>query len=224
MVAFRFGTAVHGNRSKDMNAKPHDAAITSRGNAESQEPILVTGSPPRRFLSIWGGTILMILVFAAGVMGLAGLSVHVAPRTHEVEPANQPGAGIIVRTDLLCLWLPQELTELSKRQSQSLVVRTHEDLQRFLELQDRRQLWYALTFRGHQLNGKVVDLTFIRRPYDDPRHFPEFLNILATAAGNPPRDPDADYSQASISIIAQEGTKREPHAVMAELVNGAFAN
>ncbi len=166
----------------------------------------------------------MILVFAAGLMGLVGLSFHVARRAHEVEPVDQPGAGILVHSELLRLWLPQELTELSKRQSQSLVVRTHEELQRFLELQDRRRLWYALTFRAHQLNGKVVNLTFIRWPYDDPHHFPEFLNILATAAGNPPRDPDADYSNASISIIAQEATKREPHAVMAELVNGAFAN
>jgi hypothetical protein len=166
----------------------------------------------------------MILVFAAGVMVLAGVSAHVARRTQEVEPANQPGAGIIVRTDVLRLWLPQEVTELSKRQSQSLVVRTHEELQRFLELQDRRRLWYALTIRGHQLNGKVVDLKFIRWPYGDPRHFPEFLDILATAAGHPPRDPNTDYSKASVSIIAQEVTKREPHAVMAELVNGAFAN
>ncbi len=207
-----------------MNAKPHDAAIASRGNAESEEPILATGPPPRRFLSIWGGTILMILVFAAGVMGLAGLSAQVARRTQEVDPANQPGAGIIVHSELLRVWLPQELTDLSKRQSQSLVVRTHEELQRLLERQDRIHLWYALTFRAHQLNGKVVDLTFIRWPYGDPRHFQEFLDILATAAGNPPRESDADYSNASISVIAQEASKREPHAVMAELLNGPFAN
>jgi hypothetical protein len=97
-------------------------------------------------------------------------------------------------------------------------------LQRLLELQDRRRLWYALTFRAHQFNGKVVDLTFIRRPYDNPRHFPEFLEILATAAGNPPRGPDADYSKASVSIIAQESSKREPRDVMAELLKGPFPN
>jgi hypothetical protein len=207
-----------------MNAKPHDAAIASRGFARSEEPILGTGSPPRRFPSIRGGTIFMIFVFAAGVMGLAGLSFHVARRAHELEPADQPGAGIIVHSELLRLWLPQELTDLSKRQSQSLVVRTHEELQRLLERQDRRRLWYAVTFRAHQLDGKVVDLTFIRRPYDEARHFPEFLNVLATAAGNPPRDPDADYSKASVSIIAREPSKREPRDVMAELLNGPFAN
>jgi hypothetical protein len=207
-----------------MNSKPDDAAIASRGFAESRDSILATGSLPRRLLSIRGGTTFMIPVFAAGLMGLVGLSFHVVRRAHEVEPVDQPGAGIIVHSELLRLWLPQELTELSKRQSQSLVVRTHEELQRLLELQDRRRLWYALTFRAHQLNDKVVDLTFIRWPYDDPRHFQEFLYILATAVGNPPRGPDADYSKASVSIIAQEASKREPRDVMAELLNGSFAN
>ena len=207
-----------------MNSKPDDAATASRGFAESPEPILETGPPPRQFLSIWGGTIFMILVFAAGVMGLVGFSFHVARRAHEVQPVDQAGAGIIVRSELLRLWLPQELTDLSKRQSQPMVVRTHEELQRLLERQDRRRLWYALTFRAHQVNGKVVDLTFIRRPYDDPGHFPEFLDILATAAGNPPRGPDEDYSKASVSIIAQEPSKREPRDVMAELLTGPFPN
>jgi hypothetical protein len=157
-------------------------------------------------------------------MGSTRLSFHVARQAHEPEPADQPGAGIIVHSELLRLWLPQELTDLSKRQPQSLVVRTHEEMQRLLETPDRRRLWYALTFRVRQLNGKVVDLTFIRRPHDDPRHFPEFLDILATAAGNPPRGPDADYSKASVSIIAQESSEREPRDVMAELLNGPFAN
>ena len=160
----------------------------------------------------------MILVLPAGVMGLAGLSFHVARHAHELAPADQPGAGIIVRTEVLRLWLPLELTDLSKRQSQPLVVRTHEELQRLLERQDRRRLWYALTFRARLFNGAVVDLTFIRRPYDDARHFPEFLDILATATGYPPRGPDSDYSKASVSIIAQEPSTCEPREVMAELL------
>jgi DNA-directed RNA polymerase specialized sigma24 family protein len=90
------------------------------------------------------------------------------------------------------------------------------------DLADRRgagQGWAEIAAAlGGTATGRRMQL---KRALD--RHFPEFLNILATAAGNPPRDPDADYSQASISIIAKEATKREPHAVMAELVNGAFA-
>ena len=139
-------------------------------------------------------------------------------RLKQLEPADRPGSGIIVRSELLRLWLPQTLTELAKRQSQFRVVRTHEELQRFLELQDRKDLWYALTMRGHQVNGDFVDITFIRWPYDDPLHFPELLEILATAAGNPPRDPDADFSTASVHIIANDSLNREPREVIAELL------
>jgi hypothetical protein len=213
------GTAVHGNKGKDMDAKPRDAAIAPHGFVGSEEPIVTTGPPPRRFPSIWGGSIVMMIVFVAGVVGLARLSFHVARQAQKLEPADRPGAGIIVRSELLHLWLPQALTELAKRQSQSRVVRTHEELRRFLELQDRKDMWYALTIRGHQVNDNFVDLTFIRRPYDDPLQFPEFLNILATAAGHPPRDPDADYSNASVHILAQELLKSEPREVMAELLS-----
>jgi hypothetical protein len=207
-----------GNQSKETDAEPRDAAIAPRDFAGSEGPIFTASPPPRRFPAIWGGTIFTMIVFAAGVMGLARLSVHVARQAQKLEPADRPGSGIIIRSELLRFWLPQTLTELAKRQSQFRVVRTHEELQRFLELHDRKDLWCALTVRGHQVNGNFVDLTFIRRPYDDPLHFPEFLNILATAAGNPPRDPAADFSTASVHIIANDSLNREPREVIAELL------
>ncbi len=52
-----------------------------------------------------------MIVFAAGVMGLARLSFHVARQAHELEPASRSGAGIIVRTEPIRLWLPQTLIE-----------------------------------------------------------------------------------------------------------------
>jgi len=207
-----------GNERKEMDAEPRDAAIAPHDFSGSEDPIFTAGPPPRRFQSIWGGTIFTMIVFAAGVVGLARLSFHVARQAQELEPADRPGAGIIVRSELLRLWLPQTLTELAKRQSQSRVVRTHGELQRFLELQDQEDLWYAQTTRGHQVNGDFTDITVIRRPYDDPLHFPELLDILATAAGNPPSYPNADFSKASVHIIARDLLKCESREVMAELL------
>jgi len=160
----------------------------------------------------------MIIVFAAGVIGLARLAVHVTRQDQELETANRPGAGIIVRSELIQIWLPQTLTELAQGQPRFRVVRTHDELQRFLELEDREDLWYALTTRGFQVNGEFVDITLIRRPYDDALHFGELPDILAMAAGNRPRHADADISIASVQIIAQELLNCEPRAVMAELV------
>jgi hypothetical protein len=207
-----------GDETNDIDAKPRDAAIGRSDFAGSDEPIDASNPSVQSFRTRWGEMFLMVLVFSAGAIGLFGFSIHVTRQDRELEPANRPGAGIIVRSEPIHLWLPQALAELAQRQSQSPVVRTHEELRRFLETEDRQDLWYARTTRGHQVNGEVVDITVIRRPYDDPIHFSELLDVVATAAGKPPRDPEADYSEASVHILAQELLKREPREVMAELL------
>ena len=178
-----------------MDTEPRDAAIARYDLAGSEEPIRTSGPPPRRSRPGWADTFFMMIVFAAGVIGLACLSFHVTRQDQELEPASRSGSGIIVRSEPIHLWLPRTLTELAQRQSQSRVVRTHEELRRFLEREGREDLWYAMTERGHQVNGGFVDITVIRRPYDDAAHFAELLAVLATAAGNPPRHPDADFSK-----------------------------
>ena len=208
-----------GNESKERDTEPRDVAIARRDLAGSGEPILASGSPLRRSRPGWADTFFTMIVLAAGVTGLTCLSFHVARQDQELESASRSGSGIIVRSEPIHLWLPQTLTELAQHQSQSRVVRTHEELQRFLELEGREDLWYALTARGHQVNGGFVDITVIRRPYDDASHFPELLAILATVAGNPPHHPDADFSRASVHIMAQELLKGEPREVMAELLS-----
>ena len=65
----------------------------------------------------------------------------------------------------------------------------HQELQHVLARQNQRNLWYAVTIRGHQVNGEFIDLTIIRKPYDDPNGIPEMVQILDAVAGNPPPTP-----------------------------------
>jgi len=90
-------------------------------------------------------------------------------------------------------------------------------LKRFLGLRNQEDLWYALTTRAHQVNGRFVDLSVIRHPYHDPQDFPELLAVLAAAAGVPTRGLGSDFSTASVHIIPAESGKREPREVMVEL-------
>jgi hypothetical protein len=150
----------------------------------------------------------MAIVFAAGVVGLARLSVHVARQAENQDTADRPGAGIVARTEVLSLWLPHTLTERAK----------HESLEQFLRLPDQDVMWYALTMRLHQVNGDFEDLTFIRRPCNDPNHREELLQILATVAGNPPHSGDVDFREASVHGIPRELLKLEPRKLMAELL------
>ncbi len=166
------------------------------------------GRSLRRFQALWGGTALMAIVFATGVIGLARLSGHVSHQAAKPDLANLPDAGLIVRTEVLHLWLPQTLFERAKCQS----------MQQLLAFPEQDDMWYAVTNRLHQVDGGFVDLTLIRRPYNDPSHFEELLQILATVAGNPPHTPDTDYSKAEVHRIPQELLKRDPRKLMAELL------
>ena len=82
----------------------------------------------------------MTIVMATAVMGLARFAARVTQQTQESCSANLPGAGIIVRSEVLRLWLPQTLVELAKSQPQSPPLRTHAELQRLLEGQDQKAL------------------------------------------------------------------------------------
>jgi hypothetical protein len=72
--------------------------------------------------------------------------------------------------------------------------------------------------RGHQVNGEFADITVFRRPYADVLTFAQFLDILATAAGNPPSDPDADFTNASIHIVPEDLLMGDPREVISELL------
>jgi hypothetical protein len=86
----------------------------------------------------------------------------------------------------------------------------------------REKLWYALTIRGHQQNGRSASVTYVRHPYRNPDHFNEFLKALAAAAGHPPIDRAPDFSKAELHIIPGDLSEREPSEVVKELLSRHF--
>jgi hypothetical protein len=160
----------------------------------------------------------MTIVIAMAMVGLTCFASHVTRRAQECEPAVNGELKIIVRFEVLRLWLPQPLTELAKSQTWSRFARTHEEMRQFLERRHQREQWYALTVRAYQANGEFADTTYVRRPYYDSIYCQELLDILATAAGNPPYYPTSHFSRASVYVIEEEYLDREPREVMAELL------
>jgi hypothetical protein len=174
---------------------------------------------PARLVSIWGSKIFMVLVFAAGAMGLTYFASVMSKKDQNLADGDQGGAGIIVRLELLHIWLPPALIELVEREPSSGAIRTHEELKRFLDHLGRQNLWYALTARGHQANGELVDLPFVRQPYKEHVLFPEFLKILAMAAENS----TDEFSSASVHVLTEEIARCEIRDVMAELKRNPYS-
>jgi hypothetical protein len=175
--------------------------IHSQVRAGVDEPIMRSGPSPRRLVSFWGGQILTVFLIAAGAIGL----IHCAPphdhQDQEIADADQPEAGIIVRSEVNHLWLPPALIELANHQALCGFIRTHDDLRQYLERRGQKGLWYALTMRGYQANGAIVDMLFVRRPYQMPSVFPEFLQTLAMAVEHSSGPPDREIRNASVHIL-----------------------
>jgi hypothetical protein len=175
-------------------------------------PDMLTWLPlRRRFRSLVHG-VFMVAMIVATAIGLTWLDVRALWPGQGVGPEDLPGSGVIVRTEVLHLWLQESLMEPAGPQPESSVARTHRELRAILECRGQEGLWYALTSRGHQVDGGSADITLIRHPYGDAEHFREFLDVLATAAGHP----TPYHAGAQVHFVAGDLSGREPREVIEE--------
>jgi hypothetical protein len=166
--------------------------------------------------------LLLICVIGGGSLALTLVAHQSAHRDREFEPENEADGGLVTRRELLQLWLPETLIDLAHRQTGPSRVRTHLELQGLLDGRRQRDLWYALTLRAHQVNGGFDDITLIRWPYSDCAHFPELIDILAVAAGEPPSDANFSSSTPTVSVLPDRLLHREPREVMRDALGKGF--
>ena len=152
----------------------------------------------------------MVIVIGTGATAITAFSSYVARQDQQAASVNDPADGILIRIEVIRLYLPRTLIDLAQLERRQPSLHSHADLRRKLEFEHQRDLWFALTERGHTLTGGIVDMSLIRTPYRDPGHFRELLQILAAAAGNP----SADLSFAKVQLIPDELSKRDPRKVI----------
>jgi hypothetical protein len=172
-----------------------------------------------RLLWSWGDKALMLGLIGALAIGSNWLNVCAGQpnRSGDVAVDDTPGAGIIVDTEVVRLWLPESVIDLAAQKSEFTRARVHQELCTGLECQEENHLWYALTIRCYQTDGRAVEITSIRRPcVMDAPSFTEFLDVLATADGNPP----AKYSAADVRIVAGNPPVRLAREIVEKLVSG----
>jgi hypothetical protein len=149
-------------------------------------------------------------VVAAALAGLIWVGPHAG-----APPAEEPpGSGIVVRTEVTALWVPLALYDLAQQRADSLCDSSEQDL---LKICGPRAAWYALTRRGHQVNGRWTEITQIRRASETAGHRDEFRDVIATVAGKPPRYETLDFSHAAIFVIPESLLAVEPLQAIARL-------
>ncbi|SIN72759.1 hypothetical protein SAMN05444166_0471 [Singulisphaera sp. GP187] len=164
-----------------------------------------TGRPThgwlQRLLTVKGEKIMIGFFLATAMTGLAGVNLNGIRPAQGNDNDEVAGAGIIVRSEVLHLWLPETFRELAYSPAQT--VRDHQELRQFLEQRHLETLRYSVTTRGHQVDGGYSDIRYTRQPYEDAHQFQEFLDILAGVGGIPDHDLAAAFPGASVHFIAE---------------------
>lgn len=207
---------------RQTHAARHGVTNGPRDFAHAEEILLGFGRCLRWPVTVWGGRIFMAIAIAGGGIGLTRFAAYMAQHGPRNESDACPNGGIIVRADVIDIWLPLTLDELVKRRSRLDAIREHEDLQHFLEGQGEEDVAYAVTTRAHQLNGEEVDMIFIHQPYNDPGGFSKLVDVLETAAGNPPNYPSLDFSTASVHIVDDDSLNSGPSQEVAEMLGFSY--
>jgi hypothetical protein len=127
----------------------------------------------------------------------------------EREVDGRAGGGMPVRAHVTHIWLSERLVSVTEREVWSLLEKLHGQLQETRDGENTRVLFYALTVQTLHANGRLGYIHFIRYPFHEPENVRELLDVLATAAGNPPRDPTRDYSIAVVHIVPAEASRQE---------------
>jgi hypothetical protein len=152
---------------------------------------------------------LIVVVFVATAIGLMHFNAVVPQPGAAPEFNDPPSSGVIVRSEVIHVWLPETLVDPAQHDFQALVARTHQEPKKALERRGQENLWYAITFRAYLANGRSDYMSFIRHPYRQLNHLQELTDIVATVAGIPPRNPSADYSAAVVHIMPARMSQRE---------------
>jgi hypothetical protein len=173
------------------------------------KPIIMIDLPLGALFSRLVGNVMIVVLFLTTAIGLTQFDA-LAPRpSGALEFSDPPGSGVIVRSEVIHMWLPEILADPARQEFPALVARTHQELKKMLERGGQENLWYAITVRGHQANHGASDISFIRYPYREPENLQELMDVLATVAGRPPRHPSADYSAAVVQIMPEGMSQRE---------------
>ncbi len=148
----------------------------------------------------------------AGAIGLVRLAYHVTTL------ASERHGGIIIRNEVISLWMHRALFDLAHRPEYSTPCRSLEEFRRYAEERGLEKAWYVLTIRAFQVDGGTAVISTIRRPYEmNESYYSEFPDILATAAGKPPRNSPIDFTKAKVGVIPRRFLDADPRAVVEDL-------
>ena len=161
--------------------------------------------------------VILLAVMLAGVLALIGLSAHVTGHDPSAGLSPRLLSGIPSRVEVRTIYVDPALVLLSKLPPGSVAIESHDGLREYLRARGSETGWYAITTQGFGPDG-ATNMSSFCRPCESPERFEQFLDVLDTAAGKPPRYPGINYSTAHVVVIPHQLARQEPREAIAGLL------
>jgi hypothetical protein len=139
-------------------------------------------------------------------------------------PGRPPGSGIVVKSEVTAIWIPQALRDLALRLAGTPADCSLERMQTYLARNGWKDPWYALTLWECDPTGRCAEITHTRWVSELADRRDELQAVMATAAGRPPRFEDGRFSHTRVEVIPDTFKAVDAHSeiirLMADLVAG----
>ena len=171
---------------------------------------------PARLAVFLHERVIMLAVMLSGVLALIGFCAHVTGHDPSAGLSSRPLSGIPSRVEVRAIYVDPALVLLSKLPPGSVAIESHDGLCGYLKTRGSETGWYAITTQAFGPGGDTNMSSFCR-PCESPERFEQFLDVLDTAAGKPPKYPGMDYSTARVVVIPDQLARQEPREAIAGL-------
>jgi hypothetical protein len=159
----------------------------------------------------------MVAAASAVIATVLGM-MWAGPLAEAPAPEGAPGSGVILRTQVTAIWVPRTLRDLALQKADPTIDHSPEEVQACLERSGSESAWYALTYRGHQVNHDFADITQVRPLSEAANHTEELQAVMATAARRPPRCGARDFSHARVKVIPDTMQAMDPREAITRLM------
>jgi hypothetical protein len=189
------------------------SGITTDG-ADSGERFYHLARAP--LAAIGGGALIAALLIVATI-GLTTLSSKASRPGSDADDLQEPGTGIAVQSEVVDAWLPPTLDELAGRRTSASLPLSDEDLRSRLKPRGK-DVWYALTCRLHQANGRRNELTIIHYPLQSADEMSALRRLLELIGSEPADTLHSGSTAPRVHIIPEELLQLPPRDAVAELL------
>jgi hypothetical protein len=133
------------------------------------------------------------------------------------------GETVVDGAEMVDLWLPARVDALADELSRTPDCQSFEGLRKFLTERKLERIWYAAIVRWKCIGSRYEDVTYIRRPFDDPGSSLEFRDLLISGTVDQGHGMLAGLSPREVHMVDAAQASRPPIDVIFDTLDSEIS-